>query len=295
MEKINSKEVKIGLAFAVAIAVLFFGLNFLKGINIFSASNRYYAVYQDIGGLVVSNAVNIKGYKVGQVRSIKYDFKSSMPFVVELAINKDIKLPKGTVFVLADDGLMGGKIIDIRLGNSSEYITASDTIDTEVAGNILSELSSFMPRISAIVDNLDSLTANVNSLVSDPKLKKTLGSLSSTMDNLNSTIHQLKQSSSTLPATMNHLNSIVANLDTKIEQLDVNAMMIQINGTLANVENFTQKLNNPNSSLGLLLNERTVYENLNSTIQSANNLLIDLKANPKRYVSISVFGGKNNK
>lgn len=292
MIKTNSKEVKIGLTFAISIAILFFGLNFLKGINIFSASNKYYAMYQDIGGLVVSNAVNIKGYKVGQVSNIEYNFTSATPFVVELTVNKDIKLPKGSVLVLADDGLMGGKIIDIRLGNSSEYIVATDTIDTEVSANILSELGGFVPRISKIIDNLDSITTNVNSLLLDPNIKKSLASLSGTMDNLNATMNQLKQSTSTLPATMSHLNSIAANLDTKMEQLDINAIMRQINGTLADIENFTKKLNNTNSSLGLLLNERTVYDNLNTTIQSANNLLIDLKANPKRYVNISVFGGK---
>lgn len=292
MFKNNAKEIKIGITFIVAVAILFFGLNFLKGINIFSSSNRYFAVYKDIGGLVISNPVNIKGYKVGQVRKIRYDFESEVPFVVELAIKKDIKLPKGTVFVLDDEGLIGGKIIDVKLGSGSDYYSSNDTIPTDVAENFMSHITQYIPNVSKIINNLDSISTNINTLTSDVNLRKTIASLRSTMDNINSAVVQLKQGTASLPSTMSKLNSVATNLDTKVGRLDVDMLMTKVNQTLNGMENFTRKLNDPNSSLGLLLSDRALYDNLNSTVQNANSLMIDLKANPKRYVNISVFGSK---
>lgn len=292
MNKKFSKEFKIGLTFIVAVIILFFGLNFLKGINILTSTKTYFATYKDVDGLVVSNAVNIKGYKVGQVRNIKYDFKSEQPFIVEIAINKDIKLPQGTVFLLGDDGLIGGKLIDIQLGNGSSYINAGDTVATDVENTLVTQIGEYMPHISNLINNLEAVSHNLNLLITDKNLVQGISSFGSVMDNLNQTLNQLRVSTASLPSTMNKLNSIATNLDTKVNQLDINALMAQLNTTLSNVEKFTQKLNNQQSSLGLLLNDRELYDNLNTTVQNANNLMIDLKANPKRYVNVSVFGSK---
>ena len=280
MDRKISKELKIGLTFVITIIILFFGLNFLKGINIFSSTNTYYAVYKNIDGLVPSNTVSIKGYKVGQVKKVRYNFNSEKPFLVEVTVNKDIKLPKGTVFYLADEGLISGKMIDISLGTGSELIKLTEKI------------SEYMPQISNVISNLEAITHNVNVLLTDESLKHAIGSLGPTVDNLNKTINQLRASTASLPSTMDKFNGIATTLDNKLNQFDVNAIMTKLNNTLANAENFTQKLNNRNSSLGLLLNDRTTYDKLNSTIQSADNLLIDIKENPKRYINVSVFGSK---
>jgi len=292
MKKFFTKEIKIGLTFLVAIAVLFFGFNFLKGINIFTPTNRYYAVYENIGGLAVSNSATINGYKVGQVREIKYNFSKKNPFVIEISINKDIKLPKGTVFILTDESLLGGKKIDIQLGSETTFFVTGDTIQTEVKDNFLAQISDYMPKISKVINNLDSITTGINSLIANPSLQRGINSFGATMDDLNKTMAQLKAATSNLPATMGKLDNIASNFDNKINQLDIQTIMNQINATLANIDNFTKKLNGTNSSLGLLMNDRAVYDNLNNTMQSANSLLIDIKTNPKRYINISVFGSK---
>ncbi|EFI16375.1 mce related protein [Bacteroidetes oral taxon 274 str. F0058] len=292
MDRKISKELKIGLTFVITIIILFFGLNFLKGINIFSSTNTYYAVYKDIDGLVPSNTVSIKGYKVGQVKKVRYNFNSEKPFLVEVTVNKDIKLPKGTVFYLADEGLISGKMIDISLGTGSELIKPKDTVPTDVRDPLTEKISEYMPQISSVISNLEAITHNVNVLLTDESLKHAIGSLGPTVDNLNKTINQLRASTASLPSTMDKFNGIATTLDNKLNQFDVNAIMTKLNNTLANAENFTQKLNNRNSSLGLLLNDRTTYDKLNSTIQSADNLLIDIKENPKRYINVSVFGSK---
>ncbi len=287
-----SKEVKIGFWFILAIALAFYMLNFLKGINIFTPTNRYFAVYEDIGGLAVSNAVNIKGYKVGQVRSIKYNFKQQESFVVEVSINKDIKLPKGTVFMLKDDGLMGGKIIDIRLGDSGDNMTSGDTITSAVEANLMTQLGEYMPKIARVVDNLDSISTNINHLVADPSLKAAVKDIAPTIENLNKTMANLRQVTASLPATLAKLDHVAVVAGEKVESLDIVGMQTRLNSTLTEFNNFTQKLNDKNSTLGLLLNDRNLYDNLNSTVKSADSLMIDLKANPKRYVHFSVFGKK---
>ena len=288
-----SKEFKIGAVFIVTIAILFFGLNFLKGIDIFTPTNRYYAVYEDIGGLVVSNSVNIKGYKVGQVRHIAYNFSEETPFVVEITINKDIKLPNGTKFVLKDDGLIGGKMIEIAVGNAAGFLASGDTVPSIVADNIMDDLEEYMPKILGIVDSFDTIAKSLNSLISDPSLKAGVQTIAPTMENLNLTMAQIRQATATLPATINKIDGIAASVETKIGEFDMKAMNDRLQATLTSFDDFTQKLNNDNSSLGLFLKDRSLYDNLNSTIQSADSLMIDLKANPKRYVHFSVFGRKN--
>jgi len=295
MKNFFTREVKIGLVFIVAGAVLFFGLNFLKGINIFTPSNHYYAIYKDVGGLVVSNPVLIKGYKVGQVRTIQYNFADDEPFVVEIAVNKDIKLPKGTVLALADEGLLGGKMIDVQLGKSTDMHKSGDILAAKVEGNFLSQLSELAPKLEQTFESLDSIMLSVKSLVNSPSLHNGIDKFDATMADLRTTMAQLKLATANLPKTMATLDRVSTNLDQKINDIDVAKLMVQIDKTLASVESFSEKLNNKNSTLGLFMNDRKVYDNLNTTVESANALLVDLKQNPKRYINVTVFGGKKEK
>jgi len=290
MKKFFTREVKIGLTFAVAIAILFFGFNYLKGINIFTPSNHYFAVYKDLKGLVVSNPVLIKGYKVGQVRSIKYNFSAEEPFVVEIAVNKDIKLPQGTVLLLADEGLMGGKMVNVQLNSNPVMHKSGDTLATAVQENFLAQISQLAPKLEQTFDSLDSILSSVKTLVNSAPLHDGIDKFGSTMTELHSTASQLKTATANLPRTMATLDNVATNLDKKIGELDVAKLMAQINQTLASVNSFTEQLNSKNSTLGLLINDRSVYDNLNTTVQSANSLLVDIKQNPKRYVHFSVFG-----
>ncbi|MDR1543875.1 MAG: MlaD family protein [Prevotellaceae bacterium] len=295
MKKFFTREVKIGLVFIIAIAVLFFGLNFLKGINIFTPSNHYFAKYQNVGGLVSSNAVMIKGYKVGQVRAIKYNFACDEPFVVEIFINDDIKLPKGTVFTLADEGLMGGKIINISLGENDNLYQSGDTVPTTIEGGLMAQLGDIVSSLKNSLNNLDTVVNVLKLAVNSPSLQSGINSLGSTLVDLNKTVAQIKSATATLPNTMDKVNNIATNFDKKIEELDINSIVASLEKTLADLQNFTKTLDNKDSSLGLLLNDRGMYDNLNTTIQSATNLLVDLKQNPKRYVNITVFGKKEKK
>jgi len=293
MKNFFTREVKIGLVFVVAAVILFFGLNYLKGINIFTPSNRYFATYQDVGGLVVSNPVMIKGYKVGQVRSIKYDFKKQEPFVVEISVNEDIKLPLGTILSLKDEGLLGGKMIDVQLGSNENMHKSGDMLATKTEKNLLSQISGLAPKLEQVFDNLDSIMLSVKTLVNSPSLHNGIGKFDATMTDLRASMAQLKLATVNLPKTMTTLDNVATSLDKKINELEVAKLMAQIDKTLTNIDGFAEKLNNKNSTLGLLMNDRSVYDNLNKTVKSANALLVDLKQNPKRYVHFSLFGKKD--
>jgi len=292
MKNFFTREVKIGLVFIVAIAILFFGLNYLKGINIFTPSNHYFAVYEDVGGLVESNPVMIRGFKVGQVRSIKYDFASEKPFVVEISVNKDIQFPKGTILLLADESLLGGKMIDVEFNTDAKMHKSGDTLATEVRGNFLSQLGELTPKLKQSLESIDSILLGAKTLVNSPSLRNGIDKFDATMTDLRSTMAQLNLATAKLPKTMATFDNIATNLDKKIDEFDIAKLTAQIDKTLAGVESFTEKLNNKNSTLGLLLNDRKVYDNLNTTVESANALLVDLKKNPKRYVHFSVFSKK---
>ncbi len=295
----KSREARIGLVVVAAAGLLFFGLNYLKGINIFSPTNYYIAIYKNVGGLVPSNAVYIKGYKVGQVDKIVYDFSRDSSFMVYLTINKDLKLPKGTQAELGDEGLMGGKQINLVLGTkSSGYYSSGDIIESSVPVTMMEALKTgVLPSIEKIVPKLDSLITNLNKVASDPAIGKSMASIQRTTANLDETSAQLKgMMHKDVPQILTKVNKMADNFEAvsgNLRNIDFAATIASVNQTLANLASATNKLNSKEGTLGLLLNDKTLYVNLSNMTGSANDLMVDLKAHPKRYVHFSVFGKKD--
>lgn len=296
-KKFFTKEVKIGIAFVIAFALLYWGLNFLKGVNLFTPTNHYTLRYTDIGGLVVSNNVIIKGHKVGQVHTITYDFTSDTPFTVTININDDIRLPQGTTAILADESLMGGKCINITLGNATTHHNPGDTIPSTIDTGLLGTLADIIPTLKTTIAHTDSLINSLNQITTSTQIQTTL-------DNIQNITTQLKHTTTTLNnMTNNRLPGIIDQLDTtmtninsisrQLEAIDYSDIIQSIDTTLQNINHFTTRLNDPDGTIGLLLNDPALYREITTTITSANNLLLDLKANPKRYVHFSLFGGKN--
>ena len=295
----KSREIRIGLIVIAAIGLLFFGLNYLKGINIFSPTNYYIAIYKNVDGLVPSNAVYIKGYKVGQVDKITYDFSRDSSFMVYMSINKDLKLPKGTHAELADEGLVGGKQINLVLAPASNvYYHSGDIVESSVPVTLMETLKTgVVPNLEKIVPKLDSLVTNLNKVASDPAVGKSLASIQRTTANLDETSAQLKSMMhKDVPQIMTKVNKMADNFEAvsgNLRNIDFAATMASVNQTLVNLATATGKLNSKEGSLGLLLNDKTLYVNLSNMTGSANDLMVDLKAHPKRYVHFSVFGGKD--
>jgi len=298
-KKLFTKEVKIGVAFIAALACIFFGINYLKGINIFTPSNHYYAEFDQLGGLVTSNGVFVKGYKVGQVREISYDFNREHPFVVDLLVNDDIKLPKGSKVVLKDDGLMGGKIIELVYTEVDELYASGDTIPSELEGGLMAQMGELVPKLEQTFSQVDSLLSSLNAITSSSEVKKSLSSIEKTTADLQSTSAQLKKvMNNQVPSILSDVNVITGDLKKvsgDLKQVEFAQLFARIDKTVNNLQIFSDNLNSQNGTLGLLMTDKSLYNNLNSTAKSADNLLIDLKANPKRYVHFSLWGSKEKK
>lgn len=294
-----TKEVKIALAGIIGIVVLFFGLQYLKGLSVFSADASYYVTFDDVSGLSASSPVYANGYKVGVVKDIVYDYSPSGKSVAVLGLDKQMQLPRGSRAELASD-LLGNIKINIILGNNPiDLLSAGDTIVGGLELGVMSQVSQMIPAFEKMLPKLDSILSNLNQLLADPALSNTLHNVEGMTANLNATSRDLHSLSAHLnrdvPALMTKTNGVLDNtqqLTANLAGIDVEGMTNKVNQTLANVEQMTQKLNSNEGSLGLLMRDATLYNNLSHTAASADSLLIDFKARPKRYIHFSVFGKK---
>jgi len=295
-----TREVKVGIMAIVAVFVLYFGLNFLKGIDIFSPVNYYYARYENIGGLVSSSPVFVKGFKVGQVEQIKYDFSKKESFVVKISVSKNISLPKGTKIELYDDGLMGGKAIQLvfePILASQEMHQPGDTIESNVGVGLMAQLSgNLVPKIESISTQADSLIRSVRVLVENKNLNKSIESIQQTTANLAVSSSQLKKMmNNDLPRILGDVSVITSDfkqVSGTLKKIDYVGTFASINHTISNLSLITDKINNSEGTLGMLVNNKDLYINLSNTAASSDKLLIDLQKNPKRYVHFSLFGSK---
>ena len=296
-----TKEVKIALAGIIGIVVLFFGLQYLKGLSIFSADASYYVTFDDVSGLSASSPVYANGYKVGVVKDIVYDYSPSGKSVAELGLDKQMQLPRGSRAELASD-LLGNIKINIILGdNPINLLSVGDTIVGGLEAGVMSQVTQMIPAIEQMLPKLDSILSSLNQLLADPALSNTLHNVEGMTANLNATSRDLHSLSAHLnrdvPAMMTKTNGVLDNtqqLTANLAGIDVEGMTPKVNQTLANVEQMTQKLNSTEGTLGLLMRDASLYNNLTSTAASADSLLIDFKAHPKRYINFSVFGKKSD-
>lgn len=295
-----SQEFKIGIAFIAALVILIIGVNFLKGVNLFTPANHFYTTYEKVDGLVVSNAVYVKGYKVGQVKSIKYDFSKEVPFTVEISINRDVKLPEGTQMLMRDDGLLGGKVIDLVMPtNSNSFLANGATLEGEIGTGLMDALGGMVPQLESTLAKLDSTMGAINELVHSDEINNMLASLDTTTTNLKRTSKKLNgimdRDVPQLLANVNAVASDVKVVTNNLKDADIAAIIAKADSTIASVDQFVESLNSTDGTVGALLNDRALYNKITNTIDDADKLVVDLKANPKRYVHFSIWGGKEKK
>lgn len=300
MKQIFRREVMIGLLVILALVLLYFGINFLKGVNIFKAANYYYASYNNVEGLAVSAPVTLNGYKIGLVRSISYDYNRPGNVIVEMSVDKSLRLPKGSTASLGSD-LLGTASISLKLGNPAEGMYAiGDTIPGQLNAGMMAALSeNFLPAVNAIVPKVDTLLTSLNTLVADPALATSLKRLDGITAELNATLRSLNKATSSLGPVVDNVKNITSNVDTmtgdltavtgRLREAPIDSIANNIQATIANLNELTAQLNNRDSSVGKLLNDPALYDNLNATVASLDSLFVDIKRNPKRYISIKVF------
>lgn len=299
MKKIFRKEVIIGLSAVVALVILFVGIDFLKGVNVFKASNYYYVTYTDVQGLAISAPVTINGYKVGQVREISYQYDNPGHVKVEIALDRELKLPKGTRAVLSSD-LLGTASIALELADSKDFYDVGAELQGFVPKGMMDNVANnLMPSVQAIFPKVDTLLTGINALVADPAIASSVKRLDAITSNLEVATRQLNAIMATLPPITHDVKSITGNVSVasaeltqltgKVNSLPIDSLMNELQKTAANLHELTRQLNNPNSTLGLLMNDPALYNNINKTVRSLDSLFIDIKANPKRYISIKLL------
>ncbi len=299
MKKIFSKEVIIGIVAIVSIAILVVGIDFLKGINIFKPTNYYYATYTNVEGLAVSAPVTLNGFKVGLVREISYEYDNPGHVLVEMSLNKELRLPEGTVAMLGTD-LLGTAAIQLIPGAGNNYHNVGDRLKGENKAGMMDNVANEMlPAVGRIIPKVDTLLTSVNNLVADPALAASVKRLDAITANLEASTRQLNALMGTLPPIAANVNTIsgnlagasadIATLTAKAKDLPIDSIADNINTLTANLRQLSETLGKDNSTLGRLINDPGLYDNLNATVASLDSLLIDIKKNPKRYISIKLL------
>ena len=295
-----TKEIKIALVAIVGILVMYFGINFLKGMNLFSTNNAYYMTFDDIQGLGASTPIYADGYKVGTVDGLEYDYKENGPIKVKVDINKDLRIPQGSKAEIVKD-LMGNLQVNLLLANNPrERVEPGGIIPGAVNGGMMDKAANLIPVVEKMLPKLDSILTSVNALLADPALAASLHNVETITSNLTVSTRELNTLMAGLnkkvPGMVRKANGVLDNtnrLTANLASLDVQGTLNKVNQTLESAHQFTEKLNSNQGSLGLLMNDTKLYDNLTSTMSHADSLVIDLKAHPKRYVHFSVFGRKD--
>lgn len=309
MNPTSKKNVLIGLSVVVSICILYWGIEYLKGINLLKPANFYYAKFEKVNGLTVASPVTVNGFKVGQVREITYDYDTNQ-ISVELSFEKGLKIPDGSTITFSNE-LLGAAALQLNLGASKTYMEVGSVIPTQMQGGLMDKVGNdMMPALVSILPKVDSIVGRVNQILANPaiaasvtrcdaitrELAASSAQLTELMASLNKAIPGMFHNANGVLANANaltgDLRTTTGNLNTitgNLKELPLDTTLNRINATLANVQRLTAKLNNENSSLGMLLNDKKLYQNATSTVASLDSLLQDVKKHPKKYVTIKVF------
>ena len=295
--KYITKEVRIGIAGIIALCILVYGINYLKGINMFKPSSYFYVKFQNVNGLAKSSPVFADGVRVGIVRDIYYDYNQAENVIVEVELDTELRIPKGSSAELVSE-LMGGVRMNILLANNPrEKYAVGDTIPGKLNNGMMESVAALMPQIEKMLPKLDSIMISLNTILNNQSIPATLHSVEKTAANLEVASGQVKVlMGRDIPQLTGKLNTIGDNFITisgNLKEIDYAATFKEIEQTLANVKMVTEKLNSKDNTVGLLLNDPQLYNNLNATTANAASLLEDLKEHPKRYVHFSLFGKKD--
>lgn len=298
--KIFTKEVKIALVAIAGVVILFFGMNFLKGLSLFSTSNDYYVDFKDVSGLSSSCPIYADGYKVGTVKDIVYGYGDAKPTKVLIAVDKEMRIPVGSSAEIVSD-MMGNVKVNLLLANNPRSkVEPGGTIVGGISDGAMGQISEMLPAVQAMLPKLDSILGSLNTLLADPAIAQSLHNVHTITGNLAVSTSQLNKLMGTLnsnaPALMAKANGVLDNTDkftANLAALDLETTKHEIDQTLANVQQLTDKLNNNQGTLGLLMNDASLYNNLTATMRDADSLVINLKQHPKRYVHFSLFGKKD--
>ena len=296
-----SKEVQIAIVAIIGIVVLYAGLQFLKGLSLYSNDDTYYVSFKDISGLAPSCAVYANGYRIGVVKEIQFGYgQDDKDIVAVLGVDNRMQIPAGSSAAIESDMLGNVKLNIVLAAASGEKLTPGDTIKGNQEAGLMARVGEMMPTVEKMLPKLDSILSNLNTLTADPAIANSLHNINRITDDLTVTTKQLNTLmagvNKRVPSMMEKADATLANtqkLTANLSEVDVAATMAKVNATLDNVHELTASLTDKEGTIGLLMRDPSLYWNLANTMRDADSLMIDLKAHPKRYVHFSLFGKKD--
>jgi phospholipid/cholesterol/gamma-HCH transport system substrate-binding protein len=309
-----SNETKIGLLTVISITILILGYSYLHGNDVFSGSDKFYAIYNSVEGLSVSKPVLVNGFQIGRVS--KMELQPDGRTIVEFKVEPKYKVPNNTLAKLESADLLGSKVIVFEMGNSKVYAESDDTLKADVEGSLAESLQPIQRKAEELIAKMDSSLAAINKIL-NPEFQKNIGrsflSIANSLQTLEGTTKKIdnlvgsqtgringimanaEDVTDHLKTSTSHLNAIATNFETFSHDLsnsNIKETMDNANKAVAELQASISKINDGHGSLGLLMNDDKLYKNLTDASDNMNKLFIDLKAHPKRYVHFSVFGKK---
>ncbi len=306
------KEIKIGGIVVIAVFLFIYGLNFLKGKNIFTARTHYYVLYKNVGGLTESNPVYLNGFVVGKVNKISFAPDMKGGIVVDFVLREnDLKIPKNTIARIFSDGLLGTKAIGLDFGDATQYAESGDTLLPNLENSLTDQMSeqlmpvkdkaeslivradSLMAVITKLfspgvndnlrhsIENVNSITLNVNGMVAEQR--KRLDAITANVESISKNLKENNQNLSTVMANFKNISDSIA-------KANLTQTLNNANLAVKQTAEIMDKINSGKGSLGMLVNNDSLYKHLDMASRDLDRLLVDLKEHPKRYVHISVFG-----
>lgn len=290
----KQKATLIGIATITTLLMFYFGFNFLKGINIFDRNKTYYATFSNLQGVDRSTSVYLNGYRVGNVRSIKFDYNHFDGNVVQLSLDAELQIPLNTVAVIRDNPLAGGSIHLIIPEETTGFVASGDTLIGQSTVDFLAKLSDeLLPNLNSAILSIDTLSSSVNGLVNSAELRQIMTQLDASTKAISSTTRRLDGlMAGKVPSILNSVEASaqsVKNVTGKVEAANVEQTLADFSRVVAELKSVSSQINSKEGSLGLLINDQQLYHKLDSAVVSADSLLQDIKANPKRYVRFSLF------
>lgn len=289
-----TKEAKIGLVTIISLALLYVGVNYLKGINLFKPVNHYYVSCSNVKEVTISSPVFVEGFKVGLVRSISYDYNTTDKILVEISLEDEMKINKGS-YISIEKSLLSGGELHLHLNKYvDDYMKAGDTIEGRNGDDMMASLqTNILPGVEQLLPKLDSILYGLQQVINHPALTSSLNHIERTTQNLDqSTAYLNTVLRNDIPLIVGNLKTISSDfteISSDLKELDLSTTMNLVNSTIENLKLTTEKLNSKDNSMGLLLNDKELYLNLNETSSNASKLLLDFRENPKRYVRFSLF------
>lgn len=309
----NKSKLKVGIFCIAAVVIFYLGACFFKGISAFGKKTYYYAVFENTGGLQESNAVMLNGYKIGQVTKVSLLSDNPVRLCAELMITEPVNIPKDSKVQVAPKDLLGGTVVNILFGNDTHMLQAKDTMATYVVPQMTDGIDGLKAQLASILTSVDTIALSLKDVLSPEggaqDLKGTLANLEATTANLNSIlgnnkdkvgklVTNLEKFSNNLQEAGPQLETIVNNLDKisdSVAKANVTQLINDAQQAIGDVQLIVNKIQKGDGTLGQLVTNDTLYSNLENSLHSLDELLKDLKANPKKYINVTVFGKKEKK